>query len=194
MPQESLKKCTPTSHDFTRVSLYDLPWEWAQEPFTNHLIGADNNHQSCSTITPIFGLARWRQSPRVTRDPPTQLAQLLPQDARPLRKCTRCSPKWRIKRFKWVECISQPSRGVHKYGVPRGWSSPATPSIYSPHKKTNCYLLMQLLRGHRTCPVAHRTPHWKPQWLFSNSWKTSHFTLSDVQCHVRWSTRHIWWM
>lgn len=32
--QESIKWCTPTSHDSTRVSLYDLPWEQEQNPLT----------------------------------------------------------------------------------------------------------------------------------------------------------------
>ena len=43
--QEPLKKCTPTSHDSTRVALPDLPWGMSTTAPYNQLIGAGNNHQ-----------------------------------------------------------------------------------------------------------------------------------------------------
>ena len=73
-----------TSHkQSTRVAFGALPGK-AQEPLTITMIGARDNHLPSLDDTPIIGLSRCRQTPRVTRSPPSQIAQLVPQDARPL--------------------------------------------------------------------------------------------------------------
>ena len=73
-----------TSHDqSTRVAFGSLPGK-AQEPLTITMIGAKDNHLPPLDDPPITGPSRCRQTPRVIRSPPTQIAQLVPQDARTL--------------------------------------------------------------------------------------------------------------
>ena len=68
---------------FTRVAFGALPGK-AQEPLTITMIGSRDDHLPSLDDPPITGLSRCWQTPRVTRSPPAQIAQLVPQDARTL--------------------------------------------------------------------------------------------------------------
>ena len=71
-----------TSHaQSTRVA-FGAPPGKAQEPLTITMIGAEDNHLPPLDDQPITGPSKCRQTPRVTRSPPAQIIQLVPQDAR----------------------------------------------------------------------------------------------------------------
>ena len=67
----------------TRVA-FGAPLGKAQEPLTITTIRTGDNHLPLFNDPPITGLSRCRQTPRVTRSSPAQIAQLAPQDARTL--------------------------------------------------------------------------------------------------------------
>ena len=67
----------------TRVA-FGAPPGKAQGPFTITMIGVGDTHLPPLDDPPIIGPSRCRQTPRVTRSPPAQIVQLVPQDARPL--------------------------------------------------------------------------------------------------------------
>jgi hypothetical protein len=67
----------------TRVA-FGAPPEKAQEPLTIIMIGARDNHLPPLDDPPIIGPSSCRQTPRVTKSPLAQIAQLVPQDPRTL--------------------------------------------------------------------------------------------------------------
>jgi hypothetical protein len=67
---------------------------------------------------PITEPPRGRQTPRVISSQPAQSFHLVPQDdATQCNECTRGSPislKWWNQVCKWVDCVAQLPKGVHK--------------------------------------------------------------------------------
>ena len=148
---------------------------------------ARNNHHLPLNDPPSSRLARWRQSPRVTREPPAQHVQLVPQDART--RCnagspisTKCDSKW----CRWVECVSLLSKGLHKcLGLQDsglGWPHYL---FVSPSKWVNRYPLEPKLRVHRCCHYStggctgeHRCPLQRLLQTVENICNTSGVSLA----------------
>ena len=73
-----------TSHEQSTRVAFGAPLGKAQEPLIITMIGARDNHLPLLDDPPITRPSRCQQIPRVTRSPPAQITQLVPQDARPL--------------------------------------------------------------------------------------------------------------
>ena len=73
-----------TSHEQSTRVAFGAPPGKAQEPLTITMIRAEDNHLPSLDDPPITRLSRCWQTPKVTRSPPAQIAQLVPQDARSL--------------------------------------------------------------------------------------------------------------
>jgi hypothetical protein len=71
------------THKSTGVA-FGAPPGKAQEPLTIIMIRAGDNHLPSLDDSPIIGPSRCQQTPRVTKSPLAQIAQLVPQDARTL--------------------------------------------------------------------------------------------------------------
>jgi hypothetical protein len=104
-----------TSHEqFTKVASHDLPKGICTRTPHDQLIKAGNNHHVPLYDPPSSEPARWLQSPRVTRFSPAQIAQLVPQDARPLSnalKVLQSHSQGINQGCKWVECVLLCSQG-----------------------------------------------------------------------------------
>ena len=73
-----------TSYEQSTRVPFGSPSGKDQEPLTITTIGAKDKHLPPLNDAPITGPSRCRQTPRVTRSPPAQITQLVPQDARQL--------------------------------------------------------------------------------------------------------------